>query len=228
MSDKTINLLLTFAAIGLVIYGIYNMTMKKDNKEETKTSKEVKFNYKKELDLVDNFILNEDFKFDNELKLQIACSNIQNKDLKKTSSTFNNIKYYEFGGYYIKESKFKELLNDLFGKDNYILKSFTYNDSYYLYDKDDKCFYVFYSTLVTNCANSGDYVTNCIEVKPYCETKYTQDSNNIIVNVGCINERNDIKVEYNDYQTKYSYKYIYDYDKSLNDYYISDIELIKE
>ena len=230
MNDKTMNLLLTIAAIGLVVYGIYSMTTKKDSdtKKEEKETK-IEFNYEEELDLIDNLVLDEDFKFNNELKLQIASSNIRNKDLKETSSSFSDIKYYEFSGYYIKEGKFKELLNDLFGKGNYKLQSFYANDSYYLYNKNDKCFYVFTSTLVTNCASNSDVETNCIdEVENYCYPDYSQDENNILVDVTCTDGRQYIKENPNSIKNKYSYKYVYDYDEKEKDYYISDIKLIKE
>ena len=232
MSDKTINLLLTLAAIGLVVYGIFSMTTKKDkeNKKDTKKIKEeIKFDYDKELDLVDNFVLDEDFKFDNNLKMRFVISNLKETDYKKTNSSFNDIKYYTFSGFYIKAGTLKKYLNDLFGKNNYELNSFYVNDSYYLYDKNDKCFYVFTSTLVTNCANSGDVVTNCIELEEtYCHPEYSQDDSSIIVNVTCTDDRRYIKAEPSSIKNRYSYKYIYSYDNKENDYYISNIKLIKE
>ena len=225
MSDKTINLLLTIAAIGLVCYGIYSMTTKKEKKKDDKTkNSQITFDYDKELDLVDNIILDKDYKFDNETKLKIAVSNLTEKDIKKTSSTFNDVNYYEFSGSYVKESTINKLLEDLFGKGKYTLKSFYNGDTWYLYNAKDKKFYIFYSTLVTNCMNSADIevATNCIDIdEPYCEVEFEQDDNNIIANVECstLSEGNI---------SNYSYKFIYNYDKSLKDYYINDIKLIKE
>ena len=232
MNDKTINLLLTLAAIGFVVYGIYNMTTKKDKdtKKDTETKEEVKFNYKKELDLVDNFVLDEDFKFDNNLKMRIAMSNIDSSEFEKTKASFNDINFYEFSGYYLKTSILEDTLKNLFGKGNYTLKSFYYDDSYYLYDKKDKCFYIFYSTLVTNCANSGEVVMNCIDMpSKVCEPKYSNDNNNIKVEVECYDmDRQYIQAPETDEIKKYSYEYMYSYDKKENDYYISDIKLIEE
>lgn len=224
MSDKTINLLLTLAAIGLVCYGVFTMINKDDKKDtkEKKEDKQIKFDYDKELALVDDIILAEDFKFDNETKLRIAKANITTKDIDTTTNSFNDVDYFTFTGSYFKASTMEKYLDDLFGKDNYELKSFYDDNNWYLYDSKDKCFYIFTSTLVTNCVNSSDVATNCIDFDHLCDTKYKKGNNSVVVNVYCT-----IGIQYDriDY---YSYKYIYSYNKNAKDYYISDIKLIKE
>ena len=225
MSDKMFNLLLTLAAIGIVCYGIFTMV----NKDDTKTKKEdkqIKFDYDKELSLVDSIILDKDFKFNNETKLRIAKANITTKDIDTTTNSFNDVDYFTFTGSYIKASTMEKYLDDLFGNDNYELKSFYDDDYWYLYDKEDNCFYVFVSTLVTNCLNDVYVDTNCIaEALPKCNIEYSQDDKNIIANVSCIDGSRE---EYKDYDYEYSYKYVYSYNKKDKDYYISDIKLIKE
>ena len=222
MNDKLFNIILTIAAVALVIYGVFTMTDKKDSKDDNKDNKQIKFNYKDELSLVDDIILDNDFKFNDDLKLKIALSNISSEKINNTKSSFNDVDNYTFTGKYINESDIENYLIDLFGKNNYELKSFYYDNNWYLYDSKDKCFYIFTSTLVTNCVNSSDVATNCIDFDHLCDTKYKKDNNSVVVNVYCT-----IGIQYDriDY---YSYKYIYSYNKNTKDYYISDIKLIKE
>lgn len=204
---KSFKTIVSLFALTLIIYGIFTVIMpnkfKKETKENKKEEKQVQFDYEKKLKYIDNDIIyTKESSFNSELMLNIAVLNIKENEFEKVENFNIEVEGYYFNHKKIKANIIDNYIKKIFGDKKYEKVNFqTRPDNYFYYLADDDSYYLF-ERLV-------EYIL--------CESKFSFDEKNLIINqkINCSN---------NNYNVNYTYKY----NKNKKDYFIFKIELIGE
>lgn len=205
MNDKLLNMVLTFFGVGLIIYGISTMLNnddkkpkedKKETKEETKVKK---FNAEEKYKYIQNYYYDlnvNDVTFDDDLYLSYGVINIE----KFSDCNYEEVvDGFEYTGNCFEKTILANKIKDIFGNQKVEYKDFSYALNYYKYDLDTDSYYV--------------YVLPAAGIEMEGEISYSFTDSTITKTL----TRDDLLVK--------DYIYSYTYDKKLNDYYLTGIEI---